>query len=346
MITLIQDIPDFNFSSSIPDLKFTTSDDNVGIYIYLHQGEEKKTIFNEWFRPDKEGVVELQKVNELLLPYLEGKLNQSFSYSISLDKEEVTKDFRVQHCDAEIDIPATVFLKNFFLSTMQGEKSILIDSPEFIHFYEEIEVPIIAHAIYDLNGNIVEEDITLGQSKSFEINTVEVSPHLIEKENHKLLEYTIQVDARKQRYVIDYQSIEARPRLLFTNSFGCQEVFICKGTLELEAKHTRSSGWINNRLRNYDVKEERTYKADTGYMTPATANWVEDLIRSPEVYLLEGRTPGKEIVITDSKINRSMGFNELPSFSFDYQLSQRNHNVLQFKEAGRIFDSTFDLTFN
>ena len=55
---------------------------------------------------------------------------------------------------------------------------------------------------------------------------------------------------------------------------------------------------------------------------------------------------GKEVVITDSKSDRSNDDAELPRITFTYQYAQRNHNVLQLYREGRIFDNTFDDTCN
>jgi hypothetical protein len=36
----------------------------------------------------------------------------------------------------------------------------------------------------------------------------------------------------------------------------------------------------------------------------------------------------------------------MPRFTFSYQYAQRIQNVLQMDRVGRIFDNTFDHTFN
>ena len=36
----------------------------------------------------------------------------------------------------------------------------------------------------------------------------------------------------------------------------------------------------------------------------------------------------------------------MPAFEFTYAYAQRIHNVMQPSHAGRIFDNTFDHTFN
>ena len=88
----------------------------------------------------------------------------------------------------------------------------------------------------------------------------------------------------------------------------------------------------------------------TGVLTPDMANWVDDLFRSQEIYVVNfvNGVPqiGKEVVITDSKSVISNDDDYLPSFTFSYQYAQRVHNVLQPNRSGRIFDNTFDNTFN
>ena len=52
------------------------------------------------------------------------------------------------------------------------------------------------------------------------------------------------------------------------------------------------------------------------------------------------------MIITDSKAEYTNDDAALPRFTFTYQYAQRLHNVLQLQREGRIFDNTFDNTFN
>ena len=103
-------------------------------------------------------------------------------------------------------------------------------------------------------------------------------------------------------------------------------------------------------LRNYRIKETRVFEANTGVLTVPMANWVDELFRSQSVYIVnfvDGFAHvGKEVVITDSKSDNSNDDDFMPSFTFSYQYAQRVQNVLQLDRAGRIFDNTFDNTFN
>lgn len=79
------------------------------------------------------------------------------------------------------------------------------------------------------------------------------------------------------------------------------------------------------------------------------ANWVDELFRSQTVHVVNFKDGhpniGKEVIITESKSEYSNEDEELPRFTFSYQYAQRNHNVLNLLRSGRIFDNTFDNTF-
>ena len=91
------------------------------------------------------------------------------------------------------------------------------------------------------------------------------------------------------------------------------------------------------------------FKADTGILSFTMANWVDELFRSMNVHIVTFKNGnpnvGKEVIITDSKSEYDNKPTSLPRFTFSYQYAQRNHNVLNMERAGRIFDNTFDNTF-
>ena len=55
---------------------------------------------------------------------------------------------------------------------------------------------------------------------------------------------------------------------------------------------------------------------------------------------------GKEVTLTESKSEVSNLDDEIARFTFSYQYAQRIHNVIDLQRAGRIFDNTFDNTFD
>ena len=80
------------------------------------------------------------------------------------------------------------------------------------------------------------------------------------------------------------------------------------------------------------------------------ADWFGEVMRSPYVRLVTFRNGrpnvGREIVVDDSKTEQTNALDEQPRFTFSYEYAQRNHNVVELEREGRIFDNTFDYTFN
>ena len=52
------------------------------------------------------------------------------------------------------------------------------------------------------------------------------------------------------------------------------------------------------------------------------------------------------IVITSEKAEISNEADHLPRYTFEYEYADRNHNIFDARAEGRIFDNTFDNTFN
>ena len=52
------------------------------------------------------------------------------------------------------------------------------------------------------------------------------------------------------------------------------------------------------------------------------------------------------MTLTESKSEVSNLDDEIARFTFSYQYAQRIHNVIDLQRAGRIFDNTFDNTFD
>ena len=159
------------------------------------------------------------------------------------------------------------------------------------------------------------------------------------------MKYEIQAGSRNQLFLVDNESMDVAPSLVFTNSFGCQETFYCTGTHEVDPQFSRSASLIGGKFRNYLIDENRVFSANTGVLNVPMSMWADDLFRSREVYLLEDNIPGKEITIIESDSKRTNDYEAMYIYTFKYRYAQRNHNILHLPKAGRIFDFTFDNTF-
>lgn len=217
---------------------------------------------------------------------------------------------------------------------------------EYLHYTGSDGASVTAH--YDDGSTQTFAATKVGGNSSY--STIDVSPARFASEAKTLCSFEVTAGARKQTYEIDQGNPDAAPVLLFVNSFGCQEIVYCTGTHEVSPEFKYSSAYIGVNMKNYDIEETRKFNADTGVLSYPMAFWINDLFRSDEVQLLNfvngEPKPGKMVVITDVNAEYDNNLDSMPRFKFTYTYAQRNHNVLDTARAGRIFDNTFDNTFN
>lgn len=343
MVTIISDLKDYMFSSELTEFSFRT-DTAIKVQILYRE----QVILEEIFVPDTQGMVKIRELDQLVELYLIENLIGTFKYVLISETTVVaSKSFKVQYCRAEVGIDTVSFLDTYYLTTLVGDKVTTLSRKEYLHLVCRTGTQVIVKIKYrsgETTEVVEREFATISTLDS--VSTLDVSPALMIQNGKILLGYSIVAGDRLQTYVIDRQNPRSEPDLLFTNSFGCQETIYCQGSFRLEGEMERQQAYIDGKYKTYHINESRKYKANTGMLTTAMANWAEDLFRSKEIYLFTGESIGKEVAITESKFTRSNEADALPSFDFQYRYAQKNQNVLFSAKAGRIFDMTFDRSFN
>ena len=229
---------------------------------------------------------------------------------------------------------------------LDGEKQTALNRLEYLHYIGTDSASVVAE--YDD-----------GTTKTFKLSpvggngrytTIDVTPSkFVSDTDSCLLGFWVQAGQRKFRFSIDLDEPDCAPILVFENSFGCDELLYCTGTHTVAPTYKRSQSYIGKFNRNYEIAETRTFKADTGFLTFAMANWADELFRSKSIHVVNFKdghpNVGKEVIVTDSKSEYNNNDETMPRFTFSYQYAQRNHNVFDTLRSGRIFDNTFDNTF-
>lgn len=281
----------------------------------------------------------------ILEPYVYHKLVGDFSFSFSVGSKTENRTSKVFYSKVKVDLPAYSFLENYFLSLSQTTRSILPTHQNYLHLYaaEKCTIKAILNYGSGTEGKVLE---VLGDSDLNKLITLDVSPLKFEKLGEKLLSYKITAGNRKAEYSVDWIAPDRGLQFVFTNSFGVQEIFHTKGEHTLEKDITRSSGIFSGLDENYDLREVHTHKVFTGYMSKSLSLYATDFIRSNEVYLVRSGMQNKPIRIKESKIKDSADDADLRNYELEFVPAEINHNVLEFRECGRIFDHTFDNTFN
>lgn len=292
-----------------------------------------------------DGNVWLRDLGEFLSPYLKSRLVSS----VTITMGTTSAIFTAIYAKVDVGISADDFYNGYFLSTLLGTKITAKGRRELLWYYGSDSATVTAE-FADGTTAAIAATVVGGSGK---YTCLDASPDLFDVGSSALVAYTVRAGNRSQRFEIDPTQPDCAPILEFYNSFGVWEYIYCTGTHQVSPEYKRSSARIGGRLRNYKIEKTRTFKADTGIMNTAMANWADELFRSEEVYvvnIIDGSVTssdgGKEVVITESKSDNSNDDDHMPRFTFSYQYAQRIQNVLQMNRVGRIFDNTFDHTFN
>lgn len=329
------------FTSGMPDVTIAGTDGTPQLVTVTCDGEQ---LLQENLWPAS-GLITLVDLGELLEPYARKQLVSS----VEISAGEVSATFQVLYAMVDVGIDAQEFYEGFFLSILMGTKVTARGRRELLWYYGEDTATVTAE--YSDGSTAEFEPAVIGASDTY--TCIDVSPDAFVTVDKQLVAYTAQAGNRRQRFEMDFTDPDCAPILEFYNSFGVWEYIYCTGTHQVSPDFKRSSTRIGGLLKNYRIEETRTFKADTGFLNTAMANWADDLFRSDEVYVVnvvDGEVTdsngGKEVVITDSKSENKNEPDYMPRFTFSYQYAQRIHNVLQMDRVGRIFDNTFDHTFN
>lgn len=329
------------FTSGMPDVTIPGTDGTPQLVTVTCDGEQ---LLQESLWPIN-NVITLSDLGELLEPYARKQLVSSVSISAGNSTSACT----VLYSMVDVGISAQEFYNGYFLSILMGTKITAAGRRELLWYYGNDEA--IVRAVYS-DGSLVAFAATVVGGTS-QYTCIDVSPDNFVTSGKQLVEYGVTAGSRHQLYEMDLSEPDCAPILEFYNSFGVWEYIYCTGTHQVGSDFKRSQARIGGRLRNYKIEETRTFKADTGFLNTAMANWAEDLFRSDEVYVVnvvngsvQDANGGKEVVLSDSKSDRTNEDDHMPRFTFSYQYAQRIQNVLQMDRVGRIFDNTFDHTFN
>lgn len=352
MITINQGLSSTVFSSTIPDVIYTISGVRSGVKMTI-DGEE---VFSEMLYPVS-GVVTISDLPSLLTPYARKKLKVTLVITItdvdSNEKATSTQSIStsVIYCTADFvngadDVSASDFTTKYFLSILMGDKTTAAGRLEFLHYLGTDTAAAVAKYSDGTSASFTPPTV-----KGNDVyTTIDVSPDRFATDGKTLVSYVVTAGARTQKFVMDLDQPDCAPVLLFVNSFGVEELIYCTGKHKVAPSYTRSSAYIGRKKRNYNIEESRKFSADTGFLTVAEQNWADELFRSDYVRVVNFKNGqpivGKEVTISDSKSEVDNLDDTIARFTFDYEYAQNNHNVVDMGRAGRIFDNTFDYTFN
>lgn len=365
MITKLTSFQQKEFSCSIPDIGFSILGDRAGVKVVLTKSGSGKTVYDELLYPDEGGAVALTDVDRLVEPYARKWLvftltvtisEQSVSTNATTGEETVTVmdtktlSTTVVSCRANIlNTTAADFCRDHFLSLIGGAKQTASGFLEYLSYIGSDTCRCTAW--YDDGSSRGFNVSSLNPGSDYTL--VNVSPDNFITSGRTLVRYLISAGSREQEFeLMNDCEPDIAPVLLFMNSFGVQELAYCTGEHKMVSSFDRKQTRIGRLKTSYQVDDKVTFKADTGYLSFPMAEWWRDVLRSKDIRVLPVQNggvlvgEGLPVVISSEKVELSNAPDALPRYTFEYEYADRNHNVWDLRREGRIFDNTFDYTFN
>ena len=329
-----------SFTSNIKDIIIQSNENITAKYRQVLSGIEFLT---ETFSPDSEGKIYIRGLGALFLSYLSPSLlvDRFLVECTSTSGETISFPVLVQYGLAEIDIPAAQFLDCHYLTFLQNEKIIYPFQHEYLSLFLSAATEVSIKARY-ASGEIASKSLNF--QPSLKVLTLDVSPSLFD--HPETIHHLVVVAGKRTfTYYIRHPAPIDPVQFVFLNSFGVKETFIPFGIISSENKYENQFGVFNGMYRRYQAELVKEYTAHTGVLTDNMAEWIEDLIISKHIFILNKKEIEKEVTVIDATIQRSFLRDELPAHSFKYRLSKINENGHYIQDCSRIFDSSFDCTF-
>lgn len=328
------------FSTELEILDITGATDVVVISFR----SADKTLYRAELTPDSEGRITIYDLRSLF----EAEIKDIFGLFYLDINDEENCSFSVFKSRVRVSESALTFLPSFFLSTVAGKKT-TSTRYETLSFYTDESCAVFAVASYFCDGEFISKNYDiLSDVVPGSIATVNVSPHkFVDESLGQLVNFVVRAGNRAFSFELDETMPAAEHAVLFKNAFECWETMYLTGTTETSYDIKRYLANIDGRYRAYDMDDTEFFKTDSGVLPDAMLAIGKDLARSRNVWLMDKLgNPDDEIVLTDCSIKYTNDDDALPSFEYTYRRSSLVSAFCRTVRPPKLFDSTFDQTFN
>lgn len=332
-----------SWMTSIDLATITISTDKASVEFGVSVGG--KTVFSSRYVPDASGRVAVYGMDKIIDRHIPEGGSASVSFLIDGTAAATAS---VVRCNVWLGVPGSEFMASHFLTPVTEER----DSG--LGRYESLSV--IGSARTDVTATYITGDMKLRTRVFSNIQPVEtvagvrtfnVSPKLFNDFSiGDLVALKVTNGNRVQRYRVLTAPPAHDPALVFRNCFGCWDTAYFVGQKTTVPEYSRSTAEVNGAFVMYDNRETLKHTASTGPMRYGMDRLVRDLARSKAVFLLElDGSPGEQAVITDCNVKHSNTDDFAPQYSITYRMSSRSASDFEAIPPYRIFDMTFDITY-
>ena len=373
-VVLNTQLEELMFSSQIPDLDLTTSDDNEAVVSIVSGGA---TVFSATHIPYQRNII-VHDIRSVVEYYMRQGSHALRSFTLKAKHNGSTQTlatFQAVYLEQHFTGDIGEFLRNNFLTTMAAK----LTSPkatEFLHFFieanaqEEITYQVVA-SVYGGEPRIYTLRENCGVSNSNRIKTVELTCEMLTgivespangRPREAITLHAYSVHAGQRAFTFYVQDHEPPLSLYFRNAFNVYERCDLQAVTTHKAKSDRSIAVTHRLSTFYNQQNEKQYEVETAGLTMEQARWIEQLFYSHDVRMATKRTDLSEddfgnynpqympiVLITDFTCEIHDEDGELNTVKFTYQYQDRRTYLptdYLSVDHDRIFTDPFNPTYN
>lgn len=333
------DIGSWHFVTELDVIEVTSATD-----VSFTIADSGGNILNGTYTPVT-GTVRIYHLARLLRPLIDG-VTAVFTFTAG----STSKTVHVVQSGVTVSESAATFLPSFFLSAVMTERDTSLERKEILTLLPiEQSLPTVQAVCSYWDGDAVvtanKPVTTTGMTANtpFEIDVS--AAQFVDTTIGKLVAYSIVAGERTMRFRVTSLPT-AEYAMLFRNTFGAWEPIYFAGMTEEDAEYTRETALVNGSLRLYNLEETDTMKCWTGPLRPSGVALTRDLSRSRDVVLLERGVASDEVVVTAVEVKHTTADSEISDMTVTWRRSSLVSARLVPVRTPKLFDSTFDETYN
>ena len=376
-VTLNTDLQPLMFSSQVPDISITVSDDNEAEVMIDTQDVN---IFSAVHFPYGHNI-DIHDVRSVIEYYLRDRNISHDTFLLRVKHNDTTTTlatFQVLYLEQHFTGDIGEFLRNNFLTTMSAK----LTSPkatEFLHFF--IEAGVQELITYQVVASV--EGIAGGEPRIYTMRencgqynysriykleiTYEVLVGIVEspadgRPRDKITVHAYSIHAGQRAFTYYVQRHEPSLSLYFRNAYNVYELCALQAVTTHKPKVDRSIAVTHRLSTFYNQQNEKQYEVETSGLTMEQARWIEQLFYSHDVRMATVRTDFEEenygsynpqympiILITDFTCEIHDRDGELNTVKFTYQYQDRRTYLptdYLSVDHDRIFTDPYNPTYN
>lgn len=333
------DIGNWHFVTELDVIEVTSATD-----VTFTIADSGGTILNGTYTP-VDGTVRIYHLARLLRPLIDG-VTAAFTFTAG----STSKTVHVVQSGVTVSESAATFLPSFFLSAVMTERDTSLERKELLYLIPiEATLPTVQAVCSYWNGEsiVTATKPVAGIIVANEPCYVDASAsRFVDSELGTLVAYTIVAGERTMRFRVTTLPT-AEHAMLFHNTFGAWEPIYFAGMTEDAPEYTRETAYVNGKMQLYNIEETASFKSWTGPLRPSGVALARDLARCAKgVFLLEGSETTDEVTITAVDVKHTSADNDIADFTFTWRRSAMWSVMLKTVRPPKLFDETFDETYN